>query len=108
MLLERCHLGAHLGEVEHRFDAAERGLELLKRLAAFRNRHVARAYVMQNESIPPPCGPIRCVSQAGAFVSTRTEELGRTPSWVEGMTVDGRMVTLVAGAVPTPTASVAC
>ena len=35
------------------------------------------------------------------FVSTRTEQLGETPSWVEGMTVTGNEVTLIAVADPT-------
>jgi hypothetical protein len=36
----------------------------------------------------------------GTFVSTRTEELGETPTWVEGMTVTANEVTLIAVADP--------
>jgi hypothetical protein len=35
------------------------------------------------------------------FISTRTEQLGETPSWVEGMTVAGDEVRLIAVADPT-------
>ena len=38
---------------------------------------------------------------SSGFVSSRTEQLGQTPSWVEGLTVDGEEVTLIAVADPT-------
>ena len=37
----------------------------------------------------------------GVFVTTRTEELGETPSWVEAMAVSDNEVTLIAVADPT-------
>ena len=38
---------------------------------------------------------------SSGFVSSRTEQLGRTPTWVEGLTVDGEEVRLIAIADPT-------
>ena len=38
---------------------------------------------------------------AGVFVTTRTEELGETPSWVEAMAISDDEVTLIAVADPT-------
>lgn len=52
------------------------------------------------------CGDARRVeldvvdSSADTVVSTRTEQLGETPSWVEAMTVDDREITLLAVADP--------
>ena len=39
-------------------------------------------------------------ASADAFVSSRTEQLGQTPSWVEAMTLNGDRITLVAVADP--------
>lgn len=72
----------------------------------FGSAEPAREFFATHSSVVQNCvGAARItvkvlVASGDEFVSTRTEELGETPTWVEGMSVAGDRVTLVAVADP--------
>ena len=74
---------------------------------SFADTDASRTFFERHAQVLRDCTTARRVDvrvmtdEADRFVSTRTEQLGHTPTWAEAMKVSGNRVTLIAVADPT-------